>query len=258
MRAGWRRLILSALATMRSARSARRCARSSCLSFAAGSALILASSTSSETHEWSRWEAGIFSHELRSGLLGPADVNGDGVVTYDEAAAFVEAANAAIDVPKARLRVFFRPPPARKDLPLFDLAPLQGRPGLEVDPEHVGQYYIEDARGVRVAGGGTIDASRRRSAIGVSSMVASPFARDGAPKFSSAIGVQPPLLQTGHWIPPRRPRSVVLGSSSTAKGRRSMRSGLPVTIGRPRSSWEARRCRSLNSGALSFQVCRRC
>ena len=115
--------------------------------------VLLASSTDSETHEWSLWEAGIFSHELRSGLLGPADVDGDGLVTYAEAAAFIEAANAAIDVPKARLRVFYRPPPARKDVPLLDLAPLRAGPvpTLEIEPEHVGQYYLEDSLGVRVA-----------------------------------------------------------------------------------------------------------
>ncbi|MGC4116839.1 MAG: hypothetical protein QM765_20215 [Myxococcales bacterium] len=112
--------------------------------------VLLATSTTSETHEWSHWEAGIFSHELRSGLLGPADVDRDGRVTYDEAAAFVEAANSAIDVPRARLRVFYRPPTSRRDVPLVNLRASQA-PVLEVEPEQAGQYYLEDAAGVRVA-----------------------------------------------------------------------------------------------------------
>ncbi len=113
--------------------------------------VLLASSSSSETHEWSRWEAGIFSHELRSGLLGGADVDGDGRVTYAEAAAFVEAANAAIDVPRARLRVFYRPPTTAPGVALVHTAPLQALPTLEIEPGHAGQFHIEDARGVRVA-----------------------------------------------------------------------------------------------------------
>jgi hypothetical protein len=113
--------------------------------------VILAASSESETHEWGRWEAGIFSHELRSALLGAADVDGDGRVTYAEAAAFVDAANAAIDVPRARLRVFYRAPPSRPDLPLLDLAALADSPMLEVDPEHAEHIHVEDARGLRVA-----------------------------------------------------------------------------------------------------------
>ncbi len=113
--------------------------------------VILAASNESETHEWGRWEAGIFSHELRSALLGAADVDGDGKVTYAEAAAFVDAANAAIDVPRARLRVFYRAPASRPDLPLLDLAALADSPVVEVGAEHAERFSVEDARGVRIA-----------------------------------------------------------------------------------------------------------
>jgi hypothetical protein len=113
--------------------------------------VILAASSEAETQEWSRWESGIFSHELRSGLLGGADADGDGRVTYAEAAAFVEAANSAVDVPRARLRVFSRPPSMRADVALLEASAFRGSPQLEVDAEHAGKYYIEDSRGVRVA-----------------------------------------------------------------------------------------------------------
>jgi len=113
--------------------------------------VILAASSESETHEWGQWEAGIFSHELRSALLGAGDVDGDGRVTYAEAAAFVEAANAAVVDPKARLRVFYRPPAARVDVALSELQALRQVPWLQLDSQRAERYHIEDSRGVRVA-----------------------------------------------------------------------------------------------------------
>jgi hypothetical protein len=113
--------------------------------------VIFASSSESETQEWSRWESGIFSHELRSALLGGADVDGDGRIGYAEAAAFVEAANAAVDIPRARLRVFYRAPPLRVDVPLLEAAELARAPTLLIDAAHAGRYALEDSRGVRFA-----------------------------------------------------------------------------------------------------------
>ena len=66
---------------------------------------LLSSSLSGETHEWAGFEAGVFSHEVRSGLYGAADADGDGRVTYPEIAAFVERANAAIVNQRFRPRV---------------------------------------------------------------------------------------------------------------------------------------------------------
>ena len=57
---------------------------------------LLSSSASGEAHEWAGFEAGVFSHEVRSGLYGAADADGDGRVTYPEIAAFVRRANATI------------------------------------------------------------------------------------------------------------------------------------------------------------------
>ncbi len=113
--------------------------------------VILASSKESESHEWSRWEAGIFSHELRSALLGTADVNQDGIVTYAEAAACIEAANATIEVERARLRVHYRAPAVNADAPLLDLRRFSDRARVRVGAEMAGRYQIEDERGVRVA-----------------------------------------------------------------------------------------------------------
>src|SRR5262249_17771567 len=64
--------------------------------------LLLSTSSARESHEWEGFQAGVFSHEVRSGLYGAADADGDGQVSYREIAAFVSKANAAI--PNERFR----------------------------------------------------------------------------------------------------------------------------------------------------------
>ena len=138
--------------------------------------VILAQSSESETHEWSRWEAGLFSHELRSALLGAGDVDGDLRVTYAEAAACVEAANAAIDDPRARLRVVHRPPAARVDVALLDLRELHAAGWLHIPASHAGRYDVEDGEGVR-----TLDLnSSRDQAVRVALVGEPPFFVHGA------------------------------------------------------------------------------
>ena len=110
--------------------------------------LLLSTSSARESHEWSEFQAGIFSHEVRSGLLGAADADGDGHVTYREIAAFVDRANAPIPNEKFRPDVYVKEPATTRAL--LDL-----RPGLhrriELTGEQPGHYLLEDARGVRVA-----------------------------------------------------------------------------------------------------------
>lgn len=113
--------------------------------------VILGASSESETHEWSRFEAGIFSHELRGALLGAADVDGDRRIRYAEAAACIEAANAAIDNPRARLKVYFRPPAMQVEAPLLDTRAFAWYPRLELGEKLAGRYHLEDGRGIRLA-----------------------------------------------------------------------------------------------------------
>jgi hypothetical protein len=113
--------------------------------------VILAASQESETHEWGKWASGIFSHELRSAMLGASDVNQDGIVTYDEAAACVEAANSSIEVQRARLKVYYRAPASKVNAPLMDLAAFKNTPKLLIPKTMAGRYYVEDSRGVRIA-----------------------------------------------------------------------------------------------------------
>lgn len=109
--------------------------------------LLLSTSTARASHEWEGFQAGVFSHEVRSGLYGAADADRDRRVSYRELAAFVARANEAIVNERYRPQVFARPPagvPALLDL-------RGARRTLEVAAGLHGRYLLEDSRGVRVA-----------------------------------------------------------------------------------------------------------
>ncbi|HVH45972.1 MAG TPA: caspase family protein, partial [Labilithrix sp.] len=72
--------------------------------------LLLSTSSARESHEWDAFQSGVFSHEVRSGLYGAADADGDGVVSYSEIAAFVARAGSAVPNEKYRPEVYARPP----------------------------------------------------------------------------------------------------------------------------------------------------
>lgn len=109
--------------------------------------MLLSTSSSRESHEWEAFQAGVFSHEVRSGLYGAADADGDGRVSYREIAAFVERANAAIPNERFRPRVFARPPDGKATL--IDINPALHR-RLEVEGSEHGHYLLEDKSGVRL------------------------------------------------------------------------------------------------------------
>jgi hypothetical protein len=109
--------------------------------------VIVATSASAKTHEWSEYHAGVFSHEIRSALLGAADIDGDGRVTYREAGAFIVAANERVSHTKARLDVWVHPPRREPSRPL---AVWTGGPSLSFDRPVAGHLWLEDERGVRL------------------------------------------------------------------------------------------------------------
>ncbi|HEY3494940.1 MAG TPA: hypothetical protein VGK73_09650 [Polyangiaceae bacterium] len=74
--------------------------------------VFLSTSAEGEAFEWSEIQSGIFSHVVRSGLLGAADADGDGSVSYVELAAFVDTATADVRNPGMRPHVFARGPGA--------------------------------------------------------------------------------------------------------------------------------------------------
>jgi len=72
--------------------------------------LFLSTSAEGEVYEWSDLQSGVFSHAVRSGLSGAADVNGDGRISYDELRAFVGVASMDVKNPAYRPQVFARGP----------------------------------------------------------------------------------------------------------------------------------------------------
>ena len=110
--------------------------------------VVLSTSTATEVFEWSELQSGIFSHELRSGLLGAADVDGDQVVSYAELDGFVKVANAGLVNARYRPRIFVRPPANATDAPL--IARRSG-PHVRLDPALSGRLYVQDDRGLRAA-----------------------------------------------------------------------------------------------------------
>lgn len=112
--------------------------------------VILSTSSARESHEWSAYGAGVFSHQLRSAMSGAADVNGDGRIEYSEIQAFITAANLRIDDPRARIEIYARSPDIDASRPLVDLTTARFTNWLSVPPGLPIQFYLEDARGVRV------------------------------------------------------------------------------------------------------------
>jgi hypothetical protein len=113
---------------------------------------VLSSSSHEESHEWERYQAGIFSYEVRSALRGSADADLDGRITYGELGAFITTANRGIANAKLRPDFLVSPPGKR---PGNLAAPLlrwdDHVANLTVDPTATGHYYIETAVGIRVA-----------------------------------------------------------------------------------------------------------
>lgn len=113
--------------------------------------VLLSTSNASDVHEWGRFAAGIFSHEVRSALAGAADVDDDGQVTYDEVKAFLYAANGRIRDPRAKIEPFVAAPLVRLAEPLFERQRAPSAPSVHVPSSLAGRYFLEDGRGVRFA-----------------------------------------------------------------------------------------------------------
>jgi hypothetical protein len=109
---------------------------------------LTARSSGGQTHEWAEYQSGVFSHELRSGLVGAADVNLDGKVTYREIAAFVRRANEAIPNHRYRPEVSTVAPGGDLDAALAVLP--AGPIVLEMDVQPAGRAFVESETGIRL------------------------------------------------------------------------------------------------------------
>lgn len=110
---------------------------------------IVATSEGREAHEWSRIESGVFSHELLSGALGAADINGDRLVEYSELVAFVASANSRVDDPRAKPNVIALPPAVHRRAPWIHLDAVRDVVEVRGDPTHLGRFSVELANGQR-------------------------------------------------------------------------------------------------------------
>jgi len=110
--------------------------------------VFLSTSAAGEVYEWSELQSGIFSHEVRSGLSGAADADGDGRVSYDELRAFVTVANDKIDNAQYRPKVFSRGPFKKGRATLFTHRWAQGTK-IELGKGQR-RLWIRDAQGSRL------------------------------------------------------------------------------------------------------------
>lgn len=111
--------------------------------------VILSTASQKESHEWSGFQGGVFSHQVLSALGGAADVNQDGKVEYSEVRAFIAAANARVQDPRARPEVFARAPAQDGNVALVDFTQKSDLAYLSVPADVTGRFWLEDGRGVR-------------------------------------------------------------------------------------------------------------
>jgi len=107
---------------------------------------ILSTSSARASHEWDRYEAGVFSHELRSALRGGADADLDMRISYAELRAFLERANTGI-VPRYRPDVLVHPPSRDPYRPVLRWSTPAS---IELQASNWGHVYVETPQGERV------------------------------------------------------------------------------------------------------------
>jgi hypothetical protein len=112
---------------------------------------ILSTSSDRDSHEWERFRAGVFSHEVRSALRGGADLDGDGRITYGELGAFLETANASIVNARYRPDFIMRPPGESPGKLAEEILGWAGdRDVLILDDASWGHVYVENPKGERL------------------------------------------------------------------------------------------------------------
>jgi hypothetical protein len=113
--------------------------------------VILSTSSQQESHEWAAIEAGVFSHEVLSALMGAADVNVDARIEYSELKAFVAAANERVADPRGRVAMYAKPPARDARSALSDLTRKTNGAYVLLPSSVEGRHWLEDGNGVRLA-----------------------------------------------------------------------------------------------------------
>ncbi len=112
-----------------------------------GIGVFLSSSGDAESWEWSELQSGVFSYLIRSGLAGPADLNGDLEISYSELRRFVAIAAQDVKNPRFRPVVYARGPDGRDDRPFMTLP--ADAPGLHLTSDKAEHIVIRDLEGTR-------------------------------------------------------------------------------------------------------------
>jgi hypothetical protein len=112
----------------------------------ANTGFVLSTSSDRDSHEWERYGAGIFSHEVRSALRGGADLDGNGRISYVELGAFLATANEGIRNRRFRPEFAIRPPARALDT---EMLAWPAGAGLTVGGE-LGHLYVETSSGERL------------------------------------------------------------------------------------------------------------
>jgi len=111
---------------------------------------LLATTAENQAQEWSRIQAGVFTHELLSALAGAADINGDSQIAYSEVAAFIAAANRAVRDPRASPKVVSIPPRIDRNLPILSQKWIHTAAVLEGELSSSFHFFIETGDGIRI------------------------------------------------------------------------------------------------------------
>jgi uncharacterized caspase-like protein len=112
---------------------------------------VLSSSSTRDSHEWERFQSGVFSYEVRSALRGGADSDGDGAVSYAELGAFLQTANQGIVNPTFRPDFSILPPGGSSGLGDSVLSwPTTSAATAVTSDRHLGRFYVERSNGERL------------------------------------------------------------------------------------------------------------
>ena len=113
--------------------------------------VVLSASSVGEVHEWGKYLSGIFSHELRSAMMGPADLNDDGEVSFPELAAFIASANAEVKNEIYRIKPYIRPPLSAPNMPLVSLNDARFRAKVRIPAAFSGKAHLVNNELLRYA-----------------------------------------------------------------------------------------------------------
>ncbi len=112
---------------------------------------VLSTASKAESHEWSEIRAGVFSHGVRSALVGAADADQDGRVSYTELEAFVLAAISGVQHADANRAVYVRAPKIDRLRPVIDLRGADRMARLHLAAPVAGRVALADEQGRRYA-----------------------------------------------------------------------------------------------------------